>query len=479
MWEPVIGLEIHAELSTSTKIFCGCSTEFGAEPNTLVCPVCSGMPGVLPRLNEAVAVYAVRLGLLLNCSINPNSVFDRKNYIYPDLPKSYQISQLYTPVCTDGKLEITSGGKTKIITIREIHIEEDAGKLIHDPLSGNTLMDFNRCGIPLVEIVTNPDFETAGEVAEFLENLKEILMYADICDCKMQEGSIRADINLSIRQKGGELGVRTEMKNLNSFKAIGRAVESETKRQTEIIESGGKITQETRRWDDNKQKSFSMRSKENANDYRYFPEPDMQPLIISDDMINGIKNTLPELGTQKRERYEKDWHIAKNDAEIITSHKNIATVFEELSEKSGSPSESANLITGEIMRLMNTHSIRPENLKVNCDKLSYLIKLEHSGKINGNSYKKTVAAVFKDNVEPDDYIMKHGLLMNSDNDAVSRAVKKVLSDNSVAADDYRNGKEKAFGFLMGAVMKELRGSGNPEIIRKSLTEILSNGDGRI
>lgn len=472
MFEPVIGLEVHAELSTKTKIFCGCSTEFGGEPNTRVCPVCSGMPGVLPRLNEAAAAYAVRLGLLLNCGINRNSVFDRKNYIYPDLPKAYQISQLYAPVCINGKLEITSDGKNKTITIREIHLEEDAGKLIHDPINGATLLDFNRCGVPLVEIVTNPDFETAGEVTAFLESLREILMYADICDCKMQEGSMRADINLSIRQKGGALGVRTEMKNLNSFKAISRAVESETKRQIEIIESGGGIIQETRRWDDDKRRSFPMRSKENAHDYRYFPEPDLQPLIISDAEIDAIKNTLPELGAQKRARYEKEWGVSESDAAIITSHKNIAAAFEELAEKSKQPTESANLITGEIMRLMNSHDILPENLKINCDKLSYLMSLAASGKINANSYKKTVAAVFSEDDEPDEYIQKHGLLMNNDNAAVSLAVKKALSDNAEAVNDYRNGKEKAFGFLMGAVMKELRGAGNPEIVKAALTESL-------
>ena len=478
-WETVIGLEVHAELSTKSKIFCGCTTVYGAEPNTHVCPVCSGMPGTLPKLNRAVVEYALRLGLALDCAINRQCKFDRKNYFYPDLPKAYQVSQLYMPICRDGYLEIEAGAHKKKIGIREIHMEEDAGKLSHG--AQGSLMDFNRCGVPLLEIVSQPDFTGADEVIAYLEKLREILLYLDVCDCKMQEGSIRADINLSVRRPGGALGVRTETKNLNSFKAIRRAIEYEIERQIEILEDGGQIVQETRRWDDDSGISFGMRSKENAQDYRYFPEPDLLPLDIDDAWLTRIRESLPELAEQKRRRYTNAYGLSKSEAAILTCHKNISRLFEILAEQSGQPVEAARLISGEIMRLMNAANLLPEDLsidgrKLDTRKLSTLIAFVTDGKINRTSYKETVEAVFTDNVDPEKYITEKGLLMLSDDKAVSEAVSAVLTENSDSAADYRAGKEKVFGFLMGQVMKKLGRAGNPDLVKKALEDALKKGD---
>ena len=470
-WETVIGLEVHAELSTKSKIFCACTTAYGGEPNTHVCPVCAGMPGVLPVLNRSVVEYAIRLGIALDCSITQHCKFDRKNYFYPDLPKAYQVSQLYSPICKDGHLDIEAGGKKKTINIREIHMEEDAGKLIHDA-SGGTFMDFNRCGVPLLEIVSQPDFSSAAEVIAYLEKLRETLLYLDICDCKMQEGSIRADINLSVRPVGGELGVRTETKNMNSFKAIARAIEYETARQIEVLEDGGKIVQETRRWDDEKMESYGMRSKENAQDYRYFPEPDLLPMEIDDEWLANVKKNLPELAYQKRERYCRDFKIPESESAVLTVHKNICDLFETIAQKSGQPVEAAHLLTGEIMRLMNNADILPEDLSIDAGKLSALITLVTGGKINRGAYKETVEAVFTNNVDPEKYIAEKGLMMINDDNAVITAVKAVVAENKDSVADYRAGKEKVFGFLMGQVMKKLGGKGNPDMAKKSLEEAL-------
>jgi len=469
--EIVIGLEVHAELSTKSKIFCGCTTAYGGEPNTHVCPVCAGMPGVLPVLNREVVEYALRLGLALNCSITRYCKFDRKNYFYPDLPKAYQVSQLYAPICRDGFLEIDVNGKKKI-TIREIHMEEDAGKLNHS--AHGSYMDFNRCGVPLLEIVSNPDFictssaEAAAEVTAYLEKLRETLLYLDICDCKMQEGSMRADINLSLRLPGGELGVRTETKNMNSFKAIARAIEYEIGRQIDILDDGGKIIQETRRWDDDKGSSSGMRSKENAQDYRYFPEPDLLPINIDDEWISRVQKNLPELAHQKRERYARDFKISADEASVLTCHKNISGLFETLAQKSGAAAEAAHLISGEIMRLMNNANMLPEDLIIDADKLASCIGFVTSGKINRASYKETIEAVFTGNIDPESYITEKGLLMVSDDKAVTEAVEKIIAGNQDSAAEYRAGKEKVFGFLMGMVMKELGKGANPELVKKIL-----------
>jgi aspartyl-tRNA(Asn)/glutamyl-tRNA(Gln) amidotransferase subunit B len=471
-WEIVMGLEVHAELSTKTKIFCGCSAAFGGEPNTQVCPVCSGMPGSLPRLNRSVVECAVALGLTLDCDITKYCKFDRKNYFYPDLPKAYQVSQLYSPICQNGHLEIDADGETKTIGIREIHMEEDAGKLTHDPVLGITRMDFNRCGVPLLEIVSQPDFATAAQVIAYLEKLREILMYLGICDCKMQEGSIRADVNISVRQQGDKLGVRTEMKNLNSLKAISRAIDYESERQIKILEGGGEVKQETRRWDDEAGQSFSMRSKENAQDYRNFPDPDLLPVHIDDGWLSKIKESLPELAHQKRERYVKDFGITKYDAMVLTKDKNISELFEDLTAHSGEPVEASNLITGEIMRLLNKHDTLPESLRIDEAKLSTLIKLVMGNEINRNAYKEVVEAVYENDVDPIQYLEKNGLFMITDTDAIAEAVQSVLEENLNAVDDYRAGKEKAFGFLVGQVMKKLKGAGNPEEVRALLKKQL-------
>ncbi len=470
--EVVIGLEVHAELSTKSKIFCGCTTEFGGEANTHVCPVCSGMPGVLPKLNRTVVEYAVKLGLVLGCSITRNGKFDRKNYFYPDLPKAYQVSQLYTPICRDGQIEIWTGGQKKPIGIREIHMEEDAGKLIHGPGDSGTFMDFNRCGVPLLEIVSQPDFRSGDEVIACLEQLREILLYLDICDCKMQEGSLRTDVNLSIRQPGGELGVRTEMKNLNSFKAIRRAIEYETERQINILERGGEIMQETRRWDDEKGESCGMRSKENAHDYRYFPEPDLLPIEISDAWLTGIKENLPELAHQKRQRYIRDYGLSEKEASVLTGHKNISGLFEDISEQSGEPTEAAHMVTGSIMYLMNSRAMLPEELRADGSKLAVLISFVLSGKINRNTYKEAIEAVFTKDADPETYIAEKGLFMSSDDKTITGIVTEVLADHAAAAADYHSGREKAFGFLMGQVMKKLGGAGNPAMAEKKLRELL-------
>jgi aspartyl-tRNA(Asn)/glutamyl-tRNA(Gln) amidotransferase subunit B len=471
-WETVIGLEVHAELSTKSKIFCTCTTAYGGEPNTHVCPVCSGMPGVLPVLNRDVVEYALRLGIALNCTITQHCKFDRKNYFYPDLPKAYQVSQLYSPICRDGHLDIEAGGKEKTIQIREIHMEEDAGKLVHSANGSDTFMDFNRCGVPLLEIVSQPDFRSTDEVIAYLEKLRETLLYLDVCDCKMQEGSIRADINLSVRPVGGELGVRTETKNMNSFKAIARAIEYETTRQIEILEDGGQIVQETRRWDDEKLESHGMRSKENAQDYRYFPEPDLLPMEIDDAWLESVRKNLPELAHQKRDRYYREFGIPQSEAAVLTVHKNICNLFEAIANISGQPVEAAHLLTGEIMRLMNNANILPEDLSVDANKLSTLIALVTNGKINRNAYKETVEAVFTNNVDPENYIAEKGLMMINDDNAVIEAAKAVITENDDSVADYRAGKEKVFGFLMGQVMKKLGGKGNPDMAKKILTEML-------
>ncbi|MCL1996761.1 MAG: Asp-tRNA(Asn)/Glu-tRNA(Gln) amidotransferase subunit GatB [Defluviitaleaceae bacterium] len=470
-WETVMGLEVHAELSTRSKIFCGCSTLFGAEPNTRVCPVCSGMPGTLPILNKTVVEYAMRLGLALDCTIAPRSKFDRKNYFYPDLPKAYQISQLYSPICTMGKIEIhPEGEESKIITIKEIHMEEDAGKLIHE--GDSTFIDYNRSGIPLLEIVTAPDFRTAAQVVAYLEKLREILLYLNICDCKMQEGSLRVDINISVRSVGKPLGTRTEIKNLNSFKAVVRAIGSEQKRQIGLLENNKQVAQETRRWDDAGNTSFAMRSKENTQEYRYFPDPDLPPVSISKAWLKEIEQTLPELAHQKRFRFEKDFGISPKDAKTITSHVNICNLFETLAKESKQTTESANLVIGDIMRLLKATNTLPENLKIDPDKLVFLIKLVVDKKINRSAYREAVEEVFKTDCNPQLYIEKNSLSMIGDDSTIKAVVTEVTTTNPKIVQDYKNGKEKALDSLIGQCMKKMKGCGNPEIIRENLMQAI-------
>ncbi len=471
-WETVIGLETHVELATKTKIFCSCTTQFGGAPNTHCCPVCTGMPGALPVLNEKVLEFAVKAGLALNCAIRRKSRFDRKNYFYPDLPKAYQISQLYLPICHDGAVDI-GGGKT--IRIHEMHMEEDAGKLVHDPWLDQTRADYNRCGVPLIEIVTEPDFRSAEEVVAYLERLKETLQYLGVSDCKMQEGSLRCDVNLSVRPAGStELGTRTEMKNLNSFKAITRAISYEARRQIELTEEGKRVVQETRRWDENKDATYAMRSKENAQDYRYFPEPDIPPLELSDEYIEGLRASQPELAQAKRARYQADWGLPVYDTEMITSQKALADFFEEVVALGAHPKQASNWIMGQVLGQLSTHGLEAKDMKLTPATLARLIALVQEGKLNRNTAVKVFEAVFADDGDVDAYIKEHGLAQVSDTALVTAVVEQVLSDNQKSVEDFKSGKEKAFGFLVGQVMRQLKGQASPAVVNQLLREKLSS-----
>lgn len=468
-YEMIIGLEVHVELSTKTKIFCGCSTAFEGEPNSHTCPVCLGMPGSLPVLNKEAVRKAIKAGLALDCDIQKNIQFDRKNYFYPDLPKAYQISQLYQPLCRNGYLDIDLGNATKRITLNEIHMEEDAGKLLHN--SEGTLIDYNRAGVPLIEIVTNPDFRSPQEVVAFLEKLREILVFLDISDCKMQEGSMRADVNLSVRPKGQkELGTRTEMKNLNSFKAIYRAIEFESERQINLLKSGGIIEQETRRWDDQTGESEAMRSKENAQDYRYFPDPDLLPIEISEEWITEIKNLITELPEEKRARYKKQYGLSDDAVKTLTSSKEIASLFEETVVISGEPKETANVITGSILRFMNENNILPENLSIDSKKLTSIIQMVAQKKINRSVGKTLVEELLINDIDPEQYVKEKALLLFQDTDVLKSTVLKVLEENPQSIEDYKKGKDKALDFLMGQCMRALKGKANPQEIRLLLEE---------
>nr|WP_295680829.1 Asp-tRNA(Asn)/Glu-tRNA(Gln) amidotransferase subunit GatB [uncultured Lachnoclostridium sp.] len=473
-YETVIGLEVHVELATKSKIFCGCTTQFGGEVNTHCCPVCMGMPGTLPVLNKKVVEFAIAAGLALNCEITRNCKFDRKNYFYPDLPKAYQVSQLYLPICRNGSIDIEVDGVKKSIGIHEIHMEEDAGKLVHDPWEDCTLVDYNRCGVPLIEIVSEPDMRSAEEVIAYLEKLKLILQYLGVSDCKMQEGSLRADINLSIREVGAtEFGTRTEMKNMNSFKAIARAIEGERKRQIEVLEYGKKVIQETRRWDDNKDTSFAMRSKEDAQDYRYFPEPDLVPIEISEEWLTEIKRREPELRDAKMLRYVKEYEIPEYDAGIITGSKNLADIFEATVALCNKPKEVSNWIMVETMRLLKESEQEVEELKLSPAKFASLIELIDAGKINRTIAKEVFEQIFRSDVDPKTYIEEHGLGMVSDDGLLRSTIENILKENEQSVSDYKNGKEKAFGFLVGQTMKVMKGKANPSVINEILRELLS------
>ena len=472
-YETVIGLEVHVELATKTKIFCGCSTAFGGAPNTHTCPVCTGMPGSLPVLNKQVVEYAMAVGLATNCDITQNCKFDRKNYFYPDNPQNYQISQLYLPICRNGKVEIDVDGVKKDIRIHEIHMEEDAGKLVHDPWTGDSLVDFNRSGVPLIEIVSEPDMRSADEVIAYLEKLRLIIQYLGASDCKLQEGSMRADVNLSVREVGAEeFGTRTEMKNLNSFKAIKRAIEGEMERQIDLIEAGEKVVQETRRWDDTKGASYAMRSKEDAQDYRYFPEPDLVPIVISDDWIEKIRAQQPELRTEKLERYKKEFDIPEYDAEIITESKHMADLFEATTAICNKPKKVSNWLMVETMRLMKEHSMEAEDLKFSPVNLAKLIELNDAGTVNSSVAKEVFEQIFLNDIEPDVYVEEHGLKTVNDADALRTTLEKVIADNPQAVADYRGGKEKALGALVGQTMKAMKGKANPGMVNQKLREML-------
>ena len=473
-YETVIGLEVHIELATKTKIFCGCSTEFGSAPNTHTCPVCTGMPGSLPVLNKQVVEYAMALGLAANCKITQVCKFDRKNYFYPDNPQNYQISQLYLPIARAGYVEIDTPAGPKKVRIHEMHMEEDAGKLVHDEWDDTSLVDYNRSGVPLVEIVSEPDMRSADEVIAYLEKLRMIAQYLGVSDCKLQEGSMRADVNLSVREVGAEeYGTRTEMKNLNSFKAIAHAIEGERQRQIELLEEGKEVIQETRRWDDNKEHSYAMRSKEDAQDYRYFPEPDLVPIVISDEWIAKIRAQQPELRTEKLERYKKEFDIPQYDAELITESKRVADLFEKAVELCGKPKKVSNWIMGEMFRLMKDKSMEPEDLVLSPEHLAKLIDMTDAGTISVSVARKVFEHVFTDDVDPEKYVEENGLKTVKDEGAIREAVEKVIADNPQAVADYKGGKEKALGALMGQSMRALKGKADAGAVREMLMEILN------
>ena len=476
-YETVIGLEVHVELATRTKIFCGCSTAFGGAPNTHTCPVCTGMPGSLPVLNKQVVEYAIAVGLATNCSITQHCKFDRKNYFYPDNPQNYQISQLYLPICRNGYVEIEvedgAGRAVKRVGIHEIHMEEDAGKLIHDDWEGSSLVDYNRSGVPLIEIVSEPDMRSAEEVIAYLEKLRTTIQYLGASDCKLQEGSMRADVNLSVREVGAtEFGTRTEMKNLNSFHAIMHAIEGERARQIDLIESGEKVIQETRRWDDGKGMSYVMRSKEDAQDYRYFPDPDLPPVFISDAWIEQVRAKQPELREEKIKRYQETYGIPDYDIRIITDSKHMADLFEATVALGAQPKKVSNWLMVETLRLLKEKEMDAQDIRFSPEHLAALIGLVDRKEITTTVAKEIFEMMFAEDVDPVAYVEEKGLKTVNDEGALRKAVEQVIADNPQSVTDYRNGKEKAIGFLVGQTMKAMKGKADPAAVNKLLKELL-------
>ena len=472
-YEVIIGLEVHAELSTKTKIFCSCPTKFGAAPNTQTCPICMGMPGTLPVLNEKVVEYAVKAGLATNCEISRNSKNDRKNYFYPDLPKAYQISQYDKPLCEHGYVEIDTKEGKKKIRLTRIHIEEDAGKLNHDEFAGGSLVDLNRAGVPLIEIVSEPDLRSSEEVEAYLRRLKSILEYIEVSDCKMQEGSFRADVNVSVRKKGDpKLGTRTEMKNMNSFRSITRAIEYEVDRQIDVIEDGGEVEQETLRWDDVSGKTFPMRDKEDAQDYRYFPDPDLVAIKLSEEYIENIRKSLPELPESRKERYLKEYGLSEKDANIITASKYLSDLFEGAIKVCNNPKAVNNWIISDISRILNETEMEPIEIPFDSKQLGKLIILIDKGTISSSIGKKVLEELFENPRDPEEIIKEKGWIQISDEGAIKEVVLKVLEANPQSVADYKGGKDKALGFLVGQAMKETRGKANPQMLNQMFLEEL-------
>ena len=473
-YETVIGLEVHVELATKTKIFCGCSTAFGGAPNTHTCPVCTGMPGSLPVLNRQVVEYAMAVGLALNCDINQYCKFDRKNYFYPDNPQNYQISQLYLPICINGSVSIETAAGKKKVGIHEIHMEEDAGKLVHDEWEDCSLVDYNRSGVPLIEIVSEPDMRSAEEVIAYLEKLRTTIQYLGASDCKLNEGSMRADVNLSVREVGAsEYGTRTEMKNLNSFKAIARVIENERERQIEVLEDGGEVIQETRRWDDNKEYSYAMRSKEDAQDYRYFPDADLTPVVISDEWIQEVRDREPEFQEAKAERYKREFGIPDYDISIITASKRMADLFEETTAICQNPKKVSNWLMGETMRLLKEKEMEPEDLTISPENLAKLIGLADKGTINSTVAKEIFEKIFEEDIDVEKFVEDNGLGTVSDEGALRDIIGKVLEENPQSVADYQAGKKKAIGFLVGQTMKAMQGKADPGMVNQILQELLN------
>ena len=472
-YETVIGMEVHVELATKTKIFCGCSTAFGGAPNTHTCPVCTGMPGSLPVLNKQVVEYAVAVGLATNCQITQYCKFDRKNYFYPDNPQNYQISQLYLPICRNGHVDIETEQGTKAIGIHEIHMEEDAGKLIHDEWEDCSLVDYNRSGVPLIEIVSEPDMRSAQEVIAYLEKLRMTVQYLGASDCKLNEGSMRADVNLSVREVGAKkFGTRTEMKNLNSFKAITHAIEGERERQIELLESGKEVVQETRRWDDAKEYSYAMRSKEDAQDYRYFPDPDLVPVYISDEWLEQIRSRQPEFREAKMARYKEEFDIPEYDIGIITDSKHMADLFEETVAICKQPKKVSNWLMGETLRLLKEKNMDPEDIRFAPENLAKLIGLVDAKAINSSVAKEVFEVMFEEDVDPEKYVEEKGLKTVNDEGALRKTIEEIIAANPQSVEDYHNGKDRAIGFLVGQTMKAMKGKADPAMVNQILKELL-------
>ena len=466
-YELIVGLEVHAELSTKTKIFCSCPTEFGAEPNTHICPVCMALPGALPVLNEKVVEYAVKTGLATNCEIEKNSKNDRKNYFYPDLPKSYQISQFDKPLCNHGYIEIEDdNGNPKKIRILRIHIEEDAGKLNHNEFGAGTFVDLNRAGVPLIEIVSEPDFRSTGEVDRYLKKLKSILQYIDVSDCKMQEGSFRADVNVSVHKKGEPFGTRTEMKNINSFKSITRLIDYEKERQIYELEHGNTIEQETRRWDDLEGRTFSMRDKEDSDDYRYFPEPDLVAIKLSDEYIENIRKELPEMPESRKERYMNKYGLSEKDSNSITASKYLSDFFEKAGEIANDYKSVCNWLNSDIARILNEKEMEPEEIPFTAEELAEMVTLINKGTISTSIGKKVLDELFENPKSPSKIIEEKGWVQISDEGAIKEVVLKVLAENAQSVADYKAGKDRALGFLVGQAMKQTKGKANPKMLNE-------------
>ncbi len=475
-YEAVIGLEVHVELKTKTKIFCHSTTEFGGEPNSHVCPVCLGLPGVLPVLNKKVLEYAVRAGLALNCKIAGFSKFDRKNYYYPDLPKNYQISQYDLPIAEHGYLDIELDGQTKRVGITRVHMEEDAGKLVHQgtiSTSPYSLVDYNRTGVPLIEIVSEPDMRSPEEARAYVDKLKAIIQYTGVSDCKMEEGSLRCDANVSVRPVGSaEFGTKAEIKNMNSFKALQKAVAYEIERQIEVLEEGGRVVQETRTWDEGKGITLSMRSKEEAHDYRYFPDPDLVPMIIDPAWVDEIRQSLPELPDQRKDRYVREMGLPPYDAGVITATKEMADYFEECLNHYPNAKVAGNWIMGDLSRLLNAGNLDISQCKISPGQLAGMLNLMDKGTISGKIAKTVFEEMFATGKDPEQIVKEKGLTQISDEGAVASVVDQVIADNPKVVEDYRAGKDKAMGFLVGQVMKATRGKANPELVNRLLKEKL-------
>ena len=473
-YEMVVGLEVHAELSTDTKIYCGCKNQFGLEVNTQCCPICTGMPGTLPTLNEQVVEYAVKMGHALNCTINRVCKQDRKNYFYPDLPKAYQISQFDIPLCENGYVDILVDGKEKRIGVTRIHIEEDAGKLIHDDSFAGSLVDFNRCGVPLIEIVSEPDFRSSAEAKAYLDTIRSILIYLDISDGKMQEGSIRCDVNVSVRKKGDpEFGTRCEMKNVNSFSGAVRAIEYEAARQIEVLEAGGVVSQETRRWDDAKGQNFLLRSKEDAHDYRYFPEPDLPAIVLDESYVENLKKQIPELPNKKIARYMKDYSLNQDDATLLVEQREKSVLFEQtLACGNVLPKNVSNWILVDLSKFMNETKKSLADTKLTPQKLCQLIQQVEAGTISNTAGKTVFEVLLAEDREVEDIIAEKGLKQISDSSALESVVNEVMSNNQKSIDDYKGGKTNALGYLVGQCMKATKGQGNPAMMKELIMAYL-------